>query len=103
MSFKRARKPASVARLLQNSRVAFLGEDLDPVLLAQRRLSRKRTASLVGIRQLARFYLGGLDVGLVEGIDADDGSHDRGCHLPAEEFLADLIVVGDQNPDARRA
>ena len=41
--------------------------------------------------QLAGLDLGGLDVGLVERIDAEDGAGDRGRHLEAEKFLADMV------------
>jgi hypothetical protein len=41
--------------------------------------------------QFAGLDLGGLDVGLVERIDAEHGAGDRGRHLEAEEFLADMV------------
>ena len=49
----------------------------------------------IGGGQLARLVLAGLDVGLIERIDAEDRARDRGGELPAEEFLADVIAVGD--------
>ena len=41
--------------------------------------------------QFAGLDLGGLDVGLVERIDAEHRAGDRGRHLEAEELLADMV------------
>ena len=43
--------------------------------------------------------LAGLDVGLIEGVDADDRAGDRCCDLPAEKFLAEAVGVGDGDAD----
>ena len=39
--------------------------------------------------------LAGFDVGLIERIDADDRAGNGRGDLPAEEFLADLVAIGD--------
>ena len=39
---------------------------------------------------LARF-----NVGLIEGVDAEDRARDRGSNFPAEEFLPEVVDVGD--------
>src|SRR6266540_4236505 len=44
---------------------------------------------------LARLVLGGLHVGLIEGIDLQDRAHDRDRELPAEELSADRVGIGD--------
>ena len=40
-----------------------------------------------------RLDLAGFDVGLIEGVDADDRAGDRGGDFPAEEFLAEVVDV----------
>ena len=58
-------------------------------------LRRQLAGLLVGGGELARLVLAGLDIGLIERIDAEDRAGDRGGDLPAEEFLADVIAIGD--------
>ena len=52
---------------------------------------------------VARQLLGLLDVGLVERVDAEDGSGDRGGDLPADELGAEVDRVGEVDPDDRVA
>ena len=47
--------------------------------------------------------LAGLDIGLIERIDAEDCARHRRGDLPAEEFLADVIAVGDADAHDRVA
>ena len=56
-----------------------------------RLLLRQRSGLLERRGQLPGLDLGGLDVGLVERIDAEHGAGHRGRHLEAEEFLADMV------------
>ena len=56
------------------------------------RLLRRQRAGLLERRgQLAGLDLGGLDVRLVERVDAEHGAGDRRGDLEAEEFLADMV------------
>ena len=53
---------------------------------------------LVGGRERPRSHLGGLNIGLVEGVDSKHGPSHRRGHLPAEEFLADILHLRDPDP-----
>jgi len=44
-------------------------------------------------QDLLRPILGELDIGLVEGVDAEDRSGDSGRELPAEELLTELVLA----------
>ena len=50
---------------------------------------------------MRRCDLAGFDVGLIEGVDADDRARDGGRNLPAEEFLPQVVDVGDGDPNDR--
>ena len=61
----------------------------------ERRLARIEPAGLlIGLDEERGSSPCGLDVGLVERIDADDRARDRRGDLPAEEFLADRVAAG---------
>jgi len=47
--------------------------------------------------------LGRFDVGLVEGIQAEQGARDRDRDLPAKNFLDEIERVGDLDPNDRMA
>src|SRR5204863_8507980 len=86
------------AGLAQRAGIAFIGVERDAILAEHRRLGRQRPLLLEGFSQLAGCNLAGLDVRLVEWIDLEPGARDRGGHLPAEEFLGEL--VGPRERDA---
>src|SRR5215471_7014626 len=77
--------------------VGRVSEQLDSAFFQQRRLGRQLAALLVLFRKPARGYLAGLNVRLVEGVDADDGAGHGGGKLPAKEFLSQVVDVGDVN------
>ena len=79
------------AGLAQGARIALVGVERDAVLLEDRRFRAERAGFLIGVGQLARCDLARFDVRLVERIDADDRSGDRGCDLEAEEFLGEHV------------
>ena len=53
---------------------------------------------LVLLGQRARFFLAGLDIRLVERVDADDRASHRHRDLPAEEFLTDMRDIRHADP-----
>ena len=74
-------RPSSASRVLR------VGEELDAVALEERRLRRQRAGLLVLGGQRARRDLAGLDVGLVERVDAHHRAGDGRRDLPADELL----------------
>ena len=76
-------------RLQERSRVGgSLGCEEAELPFAQDWLAQiERARPLIVLDEEAGLDLGGLDVGLVERIDADDRAGDRRCDFPAEEFL----------------
>ncbi len=60
---------------------------------------RQRAFGFVLGGQLLGDDLAGFDIGLVESVDAEDGSGDGGGNFPAEEFLAQVVDVGDSDVD----
>jgi len=51
----------------------------------------------------AGFDFAGFDVGLVKGVDADDGANGGSGNFPAEEFLAKVQFRADDDADDRMA
>src|SRR5215831_3588868 len=84
-------------KALQGLSIALIGKELDPVFFQERRFSGKRTGLLVSFRELARNYLAGFHIRLVEGIDSNDRSCDSGRNLPAEKLLAQIIDISHVN------
>ena len=70
-------------------------------LLQQRRFRRQFPGPLVCGGEFACFVLAGLDVRLIEGIDAEDRTGNGHGELPAEEFLTDVIAIGDSDAHDR--
>ena len=87
--------------LLQGGGILGVGEELESGPLEDRRLGRKHPGLLERGGQLARRDLARLHVRLIERIDADDRAGHRRGHLPAEEFLADVVDVGDRDAHHR--
>src|SRR5260221_1927692 len=81
---------AEIGELLGVHRI---GEELDAARYEDRLLFRQRAGLFISRRQLACLDLAGLDIGLIEGVDADDRAGDRGGDLPAKELLAELVTV----------
>ena len=79
------------AGLPQRAGIFIIGEQLDRIGRDHRRLLGQRAGFLECGGELARFDLGGLDVGLVERVDAEHGAGDGRGDLEAEEFLADVV------------
>ena len=82
---------------LQRSCILFVGEKLDALLFEERRFRRKTSGRFVLTRQFFGFDLARFDVRLVEGVDPDDGARDGRGDLPAKEFLAEIIGVGQSD------
>ena len=98
--------PAGRRRVARGARedagVLRVGEEAEAIAEQRGRLGRKGPGLLDRRRHLARRHLGGLHVGLVEGVHSQDGAGDGGGDLPAEELLADVGGVGDVDADHRR-
>ena len=90
-------RSVAVEALLQGGGILGVGEELEPCSLEDRRLGRKHPGLLERSGELARRDFARLHVRLIERIDADDGAGHRRGHLPAEEFLADVVDVGNGN------
>ena len=56
---------------------------------------RERTFLLEMVEEFSREVLGLLDVGLVEGVDSEDGTGDGGGELPAEELATQGVTVSE--------
>ena len=89
------------AGLAQRAGVVVVGIEVGLVGGDHRLFRRQRAGFLECGGQFAGLDLGGLDVGLVERIDAEHGAGDRGRDLEAEEFLADMVDRFHHDADHR--
>src|SRR5260370_5241445 len=87
----------SKSRPVHCSYILLVGEKLDAACFNKWYLWRQAPGGFVLARPLLRFYLAGLHVGLVEGIDADDGSRHSRSDLPPEKFLAQIVNIRERN------
>ncbi len=87
------------ARLAQRRCIGVIGVDIGLRRRHYGLFRRQRAGFLEGAGQLARLDLGGLDVGLVERIDAENGAGHCRRHLEPEKFLADMIDRLHDNAD----
>ena len=81
----------------QVRRILLVGEELDAAVFHDGFFRGQGTGLFVLRCQIPSRNLAGLDIGLVEGVDADDGACDRGGNLPAEKFRAQIIDVGHRD------
>src|SRR5205823_3591291 len=92
------------ARSFIKSLVVFLiSEQLNAIALENRSLRRQRSALFIFAGQLARRDFAGFDVRLIEWIDADDRTGDRGRDFPTKKFLAKIVNVLDCDAHDRLA
>src|SRR5438067_9298970 len=70
----------------QRARILRIGEQLDSVLLEDRLLCRKRAGFFEFPGEFASLKFAGLDIRLVECVNADDRAGNRSRDLPAEKF-----------------
>src|SRR5215468_3567837 len=89
--------------VLQGLASPLVGKDCKSRFLKQRRFGREMTRPHVCGGEFTCLFLARLDVRLIEGIDGENCTGNRGCKLPAEELLADLIAVSDRNAHDRIA
>src|ERR1700674_3825180 len=75
--------------------VLAIGEERNTGLFEQRRFRRQLPGPLVRGGELARLVLAGLDIRLIEWIDAEDRTGNGRGKLPTEEFLANVVAIGD--------
>ena len=80
---RRQRSRAAPTALRSASALAASANSLMPVPFEERRLGRQRARLLVLVGQRARGDLAGLDVGLVERVDAEDRARDRPSRSPS--------------------
>src|SRR3984957_20539713 len=87
MSFQiSCQRPVGTHSCRQPCSIFFVREKLDPLFLTHR-LFRGQGAGLFELRcQSLRCNLAGFDIGLIECVDADDGTGDGSGNLPAEKF-----------------
>src|SRR5450432_1407289 len=75
--------------------IFFVGVELDAVAFEKRRFVGQLAGFFVLAGQFFGFNFAGFDVGLIEGVDADDRACDGGGNFPAEEFLAEVVDIVD--------
>src|SRR5690348_14203700 len=92
-----------LARAGEGGSVALIGKQLNASVFEKRRLRRQLAGVLVFGGEFARFHFAGFDIGLIEGVDADDGTGDGGGDFPAKKFLADRVGIGNGDADDRMA
>src|SRR6266851_1346140 len=73
--------------------ILFVGEEFYAACFEKWHFWRQAPGGFILARQLAGFDLAGLDVGLVESIDADDGACNSRSDFPTEKFLAKIVGV----------
>src|SRR5258708_39366390 len=83
------------------SYILFVSEKLDAGCFEEWNFWRKAPGGFVLAGQLLGFDLAGLDVGLVEGVDADDGARHSRSDLPPEKFLAEIVNIRERNAHNR--
>ena len=91
--------PAAPRTPQQAPGVIGSGEQPDARLLQERLRSGKRPLGLVRRGQIARSDFCGLNVGLVEGIDAQNRPRNGRRDLPAKELLPEVLQLPDSDPD----
>ena len=87
----------------QRRGVGRIGVEGEAVALQDGGFGGALAALLVGLGESAGLDLAGLDVGLIEGIDADDGAGHGDGDLPAEELLEQHLSIGQGDADHRLA
>ena len=91
------------ASLTQLARIGLVGIEISLAGRDYRLFFRQRTGFFESCRQLACLDLGGLDVRLVERVDAENGASHCGRHFEAEEFLPDMLDRFDDDANHRMA
>src|SRR4029077_13789833 len=84
-----------VAAARKGLRICRVGEKLDAAVHTERPLRGQLAGRLEGGRELARLQLARLDIRLIEMVDANERAGNGGGEFPAEEFLTELVAVGD--------
>src|SRR5258708_30791226 len=87
----------SKMRAVHCSYILLFGEKLDAACFKKWYLWRQAPGGFVLARQFLCFDLAGLDVGLVEGVDADDGARHCRSDFPPEKFLAEIVNIRKRN------
>src|SRR5438874_11498742 len=92
-TFQMRAKISSKVPATQGSGIFRISEQFDPGLLKERFFRRQRTRLVVLACRFSRFDFAGFVVGLIEGIDSDDGARDGSGDLPTEVFLTEIVSV----------
>src|SRR5260370_10721948 len=79
----------------------LVGEKLDAACFKKWYIWRQAPGGFLLARQFLCFDLAGLDVGLVEGVDADDGAGHCRSDFPPEKFLAEIVNIRKRNTHNR--
>ena len=94
-----AKNFGEIGIIFEKRGVLVVGEELEALVFEERSLGRQLAGGFVFAGELAGFDFAGFDVGLVEGVDADDGAGDGSGDFPAEEFLAEVEFGADDDAD----
>src|SRR5260370_6870388 len=79
------------SRAMHGGYILFVGEKFYAACFEKRDFWWKASSGFVLAGQLLGFDLAGFDVGLVEGVNADQGAGDGSSYFPAEKFLTASI------------
>src|SRR5882757_1805014 len=85
--------------VFEDGGVFLVGEELEALVLEERGFERKLAGGFVFAGELAGLDFAGFDVGLVEGVDADDGARRGSGNFPAEKFLAEVELAAENYAD----
>src|ERR1700694_2719538 len=77
--------------------VLIVGEKLEARFFKYGFFGRKRAREFVFRGELFGYDFARFDVGLIEGVDPEDGACDRGRNFPAKELLPEIVDVGYGN------
>ena len=83
---------------LQGGGIVPVREEFDAVVGCEGRFFGKLADGFVFIGQSAGCDLARLDIGLVEGVDFENGTGDGGCDLPQKELLSEIVRVTNGEP-----
>src|SRR5579859_1500407 len=78
---------------LKNGDIRPTGVQFAAIAGEKRRFRGELAARFVFGSQLARFHLAGLDIGLIEGVDAKERAGYGCSDFPTEKFLAEVVDI----------
>ena len=98
MSLQISRQDLSAARAFASSAAFFSSvNNLMPLSSRTGFSARQGTRLLVFCGQIARRNFARFDIGLIEGVDADDRAGNGSSNFPAEEFRSQIVNICHRN------